>query len=167
VTEATGAIFDVHFRRRREGKTDYVKRLHHLKSRKTRLIVRRTNRFIIVAFAQYDPKGDHIIVSRTSKELKKMGFDGKCNVPSAYLTAYWCAKEAQKKNVKDAILDMGLHAATKGNVIFAALKGAVDGGIAIPMGNDIAPSDDRIKGKHLNETLQNQFDESKKKIDAS
>ncbi len=164
MSKATGATYDVHFRRRREGRTDYEKRLAHLKSRKTRLVVRKTNRYVVVAFAGFDVKGDHILTSKSSKSLSKIGFPGKCNTSSAYLTAFWCAKEAQKKGVKEAILDLGLHAPTKGNVLFAALKGAVDAGVQVPFEESILPSEDRIKGKHLGETAVKAFEECKQKL---
>ncbi len=167
MTQATKATFSVHFRRRRQGRTDYGKRLGQLKSRKTRMIVRKTNKFITVSFADFDNKGDKLIVTRSSRELKKVGFAGKCNTPSAYLAGYWCGKLALKKNVSEAILDIGLHPATKGSVLFAALKGAVDAGVKIPFQQDIVPSQERINGKHLGDAVAKTFEECKRKIDAS
>jgi large subunit ribosomal protein L18 len=167
VTQATGATFSVHFRRRRQGRTDYSKRLGHLKSHRTRMIARKTNKFITVAFADFDAKGDAIRVSQSSRELKKMGFAGKCNSPSAYLTGYWTAKQALKKGVKEAIFDIGMHPATKGSVLFAALKGAVDAGMKVPYEETIMPSQDRIQGKHLGEAMAKAFEDCKRKIDAS
>lgn len=149
MSKATGAIFSVHFRRRMEGRTDYQKRLAHLKSRKIRMIVRKTNKYVIVEFADFDLKGDKVIVSSTSKSLQKIGYPGKCNTPSAYLTGMLCAKLAMAKGVKEAILDIGLHPAVKGSVVFAAAKGAFDAGLPIPFSEDILPSKDRLEGKHL------------------
>jgi len=58
-------------RRRREGKTDYRKRLRLLKSRKTRIVVRNSLKNICVQFVGYDEVGDKILASAISKELIK------------------------------------------------------------------------------------------------
>lgn len=164
MAKAQGALYTVHFRRRRAGRTDYEKRLGHLKSGKTRMIVRKTNRNIIVEFAGFEKKGDKVVTSRTSKALKKLGFEGRCNTPSAYLTGMLCAKEAKKKGIQEAILDMGLHKATKGSVVFAAVKGAIDAGIKVPCDKEVIPSEARISGKHLSEEISKSFSECKAKI---
>ncbi|HLC48309.1 MAG TPA: 50S ribosomal protein L18 [Candidatus Norongarragalinales archaeon] len=164
MTKATGATFAVHFRRRREGRTDYNKRLAHLKSGKTRLIVRRTNRYVVVAFADFDLKGDKVLATRSSKSLLKMGYPGKCNTPSAYLTGLLCGKEALQKGVKEAVLDIGRHTATKGGLIFAAMKGAADAGVNVPFSDSILPGNDRIEGKHLKGDFAEKFQECKSKI---
>jgi large subunit ribosomal protein L18 len=164
MTKATGAIFAVHFRRRLAGRTDYEKRLSHLKSNKVRMIVRKTNKYVVVQFANFDFKGDVVLVSCTSKALLKLGYPGKCNTPSAYLTGMLCAKMAMAKGVKEAILDIGLHTATKGSLVFAALKGAIDAGIAIPHSDEILPSQDRIDGKHLKGESQSKIADCKTKI---
>lgn len=33
--------------------------------------------------------------------------------------------------------------------MFAAVKGALDGGLSIPVGEEVLPSDDRIRGEHI------------------
>lgn len=164
MSKATGPLYAVHFRRRREGKTDYAKRLALLKSERTRMIVRKTNKYVIVQFAQFDSKGDSIITSVTSKHLSKYGFTGKSNTPSAYLTGALAAKQAKEKGVKDFILDLGLQAPTKGNLLFAALKGAIDAGLQAPFDSAIVPSQDRIEGKHLKPEVQQAFATAKAKI---
>ncbi len=164
MANATGAVYAVHFRRRRDGRTDFNKRLALLKSGKIRLIVRKTNRYVIVQFAQFDLKGDRIIASCTSRMLQKFGYPGKCNTPSAYLSGLLCGKDALKKGVKEAVLDIGLHKSTKGNVIFAALKGAVDAGISIPFSEEVLPSPERMSGAHLKDGVAEKFQECRKKI---
>ncbi|MFH1199813.1 MAG: 50S ribosomal protein L18 [Candidatus Micrarchaeota archaeon] len=167
MTKATGAIYLVHFRRRREGRTDYAKRLALLKSGKARMVVRKTNKHVIVAFTESGPKGDMTITSLSSKALSKSGFAGKCNTPSAYLTAMQCAKDAAKKGVTEAILDIGLHKGTKGSLVFAAVKGAQDAGIKIPMQEGTAPSMERIEGRHLADGTAAAFAAARDKIKAS
>ncbi len=137
------------FRRRREKKTDYQKRLSLLKSEKTRLVVRKTLKNYLVEFVDYTPKGDKVIAAANSMELKKFGWTMPTgNTPAAYLTGLLCAVKAKGK-VKEAILDMGLHDSTKGSTIYAALKGVVDGGVNVPHSPAILPSADRISGKHI------------------
>ena len=144
MSKATGPLYRVHFRRRREGRTDYAKRLGLLKSRIPRMVIRKTNRFIIVQCVSFDIKGDKTLCSVTSKKMK-----GNSNTPSAYAVGKELAKLAIAKGVKKMVADIGLHTATRGSVVFAALKGAHDGGIEITFAEEKAPAEDRIHGKHI------------------
>lgn len=154
------------FRRRREGKTDYRKRLALLKSGKTRVVVRKSNKNLMVQFADYHPEGDKIITSATATALKKYGWGySLSNVPSAYLTGLLAGKKALKKGINEGILDIGLYSPRKGSRIFAALKGVVDAGIDIPYGEEILPSEERIYGKHINDRIAEKVEEIKNKIE--
>ncbi|MCK4555844.1 MAG: 50S ribosomal protein L18, partial [Candidatus Aenigmarchaeota archaeon] len=62
------------FRRRKEGKTDYKKRLKLLSSGKPRLVVRVTGRNVIVQIIEYVLEGDKTQVSAVSSELKGFGW---------------------------------------------------------------------------------------------
>jgi large subunit ribosomal protein L18 len=152
----------VHFRRRREGITDYATRLALLKSGKPRMVVRKTNRYVCVQFVDFAEKGDRAITTATSKALSKYGFDGKCNSPSAFLTGMLAAKRAQAKGVKEFVLDMGLQTASKGNVVFSALQGAIAAGLKSNFGKEKMPSPARSSGEHLG--LKQKFEEAKNKI---
>ena len=66
---AHGPRYRVPFRRRREGKTNYHKRLALLKSGKPRLVVRKTLNHHVAQIVLYDPKGDRTIVSAHTREL--------------------------------------------------------------------------------------------------
>lgn len=149
MTKATGPLFQVHFRRRREGRTDYQKRLSLLKSGKPRLVVRKTNRYVIVQLVEFLPQGDHVIASATSKDLQQFNFTGKCNTPSAYLTGLLVGTRAKAKGVKDFVLDIGLHSPTQGSLVFAGLKGAVDAGLSAPHSAERFPDETRVHGEHL------------------
>ena len=154
------------FRRRKEGKTNYRKRLALLKSKKPRVIVRKSNKIIRIQFALYEPHGDKVVVSSLSSELKKYGWDHSfSNTPSAYLAGYIAGKRALKKGIKEGVLDIGLHTPRKGARIFAALKGVVDAGVDVPYGEEIVPSEDRLYGKHIDENLAEKVEEVKKKIE--
>ena len=53
------------------------------------------------------------------------------------------------KKHKEGVLDIGLYSSKKGARIYAALKGCVDAGLAIPHGEQVLPSQDRLRGEHI------------------
>ena len=135
----------VPFRRRREGRTNYKKRLKLLQSRKPRLVVRRKHNQIICQVIEYGEDGDKVVASASSLELKKFGWKAHGgNVPAAYLTGLLCGKRALEKGVNEAILDAGL---SFGESTFAAAKGFVDAGVNLPLGKEI--QERRIQGYHI------------------
>ena len=154
----------IQFKRRREEKTNYRKRIALLKSDKTRLVIRRSLSNITVQFVNFIPSGDQTVACATSTELKKLGWTRTGNIPASYLTGLLAGKKARDKKVEEAILDMGLHISTKGSRIYAALKGVLDSGIKVPHSEEILPPEDRIKGKHISKDLEKQFDDVKNKI---
>ena len=181
--------FQVKFRRRRIGKTDYYQRKRLILQRKNkyntakwRFVVRRTNQRIICQVVWSTIQGDKVKSSADSFELKKWGVTaGLTNYASAYATGLLCARRllalldkenegkesyknlsttfdlktdpgedvdlkelCEKKNIEKrpftCYLDLGLARATKGNRVFAAMKGAIDGGVNIPHSDSIFPS---------------------------
>ncbi len=147
---ARSGRYKVKFRRRREGKTDYRKRLALLKGGKPRMVVRKTNRYIIVQFVEFKPEGDRVLAYAFSKELSKYGwpYSGK-SLPAAYLTGYLAAKRALDAGINEAILDIGRYTSTKGSRLYAALKGAVDAGLQVPHSEEVLPEEERIRGEHI------------------
>jgi len=140
----------ISYRRKREGKTNYKKRLKFLLSNKPRLVVRPSLKNIVVQIIEYHPKGDQTIISAHSRELEKFDWKfSKGNIPAAYLTGFLLGKKAAKKKIKESILDLGLHTSTKGSRIFACLKGVVDAGIKVPVSEEILPSKERVSGQHI------------------
>ncbi len=102
--------YKVKFRRRREGKTNYYRRREMIKSGLPRLVVRRTNRYIIAQVVVPRVMGDEVIVSATSKELPGFGWKGGLkDTPSAYLVGLIIGYKALLKGIKKVILDIGLH----------------------------------------------------------
>ncbi len=147
---ATGPRYKVPMRRRREGKTDYRKRLKLLLSKKPRLVVRITNKRVIAQIVEYSPDGDRIIVGVDSSMLTEFGWKGDLNnTPAAYLTGLLVGKKALEKGIEEAILDIGLHTPVKGSRVFAALRGAVEAGLNVPHDEEILPDDSRIRGEHI------------------
>lgn len=153
------------FKRRREGRTDYKKRLKLLSSDKPRLVVRRSLNYITAQVIKFDKKGDAVLAGVTSKELKKFNWKLACdNLPASYLTGLLIGKISQKNKINEAILDSGLYPSTKGSRIYAVVKGATDSGLKIPIDESILPSEERIKGKHISEAVEKEFEAVKKRI---
>ena len=155
------------FKRRRLGKTDYQKRLKLLLSKKPRFVVRRSLRYIIAQIVEFDKKGDKTILSANSRQLKKLGWSFPCdNLPAAYLTGLALGKQATKNKITEVVLDSGLYSSTKGNRIYAAVKGALDAGLKVPCSEEILPTEDRFSGKHIQKfkDLHTTFQHLKKKI---
>lgn len=161
-----GPGYSVPFRRRREFKTDYRHRLKLLSSTLPRAIVRKSLKQVAVQIAEYDPRGDKIMVSAFSKELKNYGWDKSTSTtPAAYLVGYLAAKKALAKGVSKAVLDIGLNNPSKGCKIFGALKGMLDGGLNIPHNPKILPPEERIKGSHLGDDVVEKFEAVKSKLE--
>src|SRR5882672_1884813 len=104
---AHGPLYRVPFRRRREGKTDYRRRLGLLKSGEHRVVVRSSNRNIVVQFVSYDEKGDVVAAQAEAREIVKMGYAAAgSNTPSAYLTGRLAATRAKEAGVTSGVLDL-------------------------------------------------------------
>ncbi|BFI73340.1 50S ribosomal protein L18 [Nanoarchaeota archaeon] len=148
---AHGPTYVVKYRRRRENKTDYRKRLKLLKSGKPRLVVRRFLNNIQAQIIEYNEKGDKTLLTIHSKVLeKKYGWKGhRGNLPTAYLVGLLIGLEAKKKGINEVILDIGRYSSTKGNSLYAVLKGVIDAGLNIPYNEEILPDENRIKGEHI------------------
>lgn len=143
--------YRVPLKRRRKGLTNYYKRVKLIISGKPRLVVRKTIKHIIAQIAIAKPQGDIIIASAHSKELvKKFKWYGNTNnTPAGYLVGLIIGYKALQKGIKEAILDIGLHRAVKGAIVFAVAKGAMDAGLYIPCSESVIPSEDRIRGEHI------------------
>ncbi len=150
ITMKASPTYAVPYRRKRIGKTDYKTRLRLLKSGETRLVIRRSLKNIWLQVIEFSPAGDKILVTAHSRELKKLGWKGALNnLPAAYLCGMLLAKKAKAKKISKAMLDIGLSVSVKGAVWYAALKGVVDSGLAVPHAKEILPEDKRIKGEHI------------------
>ena len=155
----------VNFKRKRLGKTNYKKRLKVLLAKRPRLVVRKSLNNILAQIVEYDEKGDRVVLSAHSAELKKYGWNGNNgNLPAAYLVGLLIGNKAKKKGINKLVLDIGLQTSVKGSRIYSLVKGCVDNGLSIPCSNEVLPSEDRVKGKHINKFDVNKFDEIKNKI---
>lgn len=144
--------FQVKWRRRREGKTNYYKRKRLLiqdkqkyNNAKYRLVVRISNKNTLCQLIYSRLEGDFILSSSYSNKLCKIGLaSGNNNFSTSYINGLYLSKKFflenfsfsknknKMKNNFNVILDTGLARITTGNKIFAAMKGSVDGGFTIP-----------------------------------
>jgi large subunit ribosomal protein L18 len=138
------------WRRRREGKTNYVRRKKALLSRKPLLSVFISNKNIYAQMIKPEINGDKVLVHANSVQLYKMGWPySRKNVPAAYLIGLMLGKRAKKAGIEEAILYTGVKGFIPGSRIAAVVKGALDMGVRIPFDDEALPSEERIKGEHI------------------
>ena len=147
---AKGPQYNVAFRRRRTGRTNYKKRRRLVISGIPRLVIRPTNKHLTAQLIEATPEGDRVLISAHSSELKKFGWLAPCgSLPAAYLTGLLMGRRAKAKGIESGILDIGLHFRGAGTRIFAAAKGAADGGLTVPHEEKTWPSPERLHGEHI------------------
>lgn len=153
--------------RRLEGRTNYTKRKRLLEAKKPRIVIRKTNRYIIIQYAESKLAQDSIKSSLTSKELVEYGWpEAKSgslkSLGAAYLTglAFGNKLKAAGLDKKEAIPDTGLIRSTSGSRVYAALKGLIDAGVKINCSKEVFPDEKRIKSESLKEF----FDKVKENI---
>ncbi len=155
-------------RRRREGKTDYKARLGLLKSGLPRVVVRKTNRYIIVQYIKSKEAQDHVIITVSSKELLKSGWPQERkgslkSLPACYFTGLLLGRKIKDKEKKArAILDTGLNRNVKKSRIYAVLKGLAESGIGFSYKEETFPEEKRLKGEHMKEKID--FEKIKENI---
>ena len=159
------STYETPFKRRINSKTNYKKRLALLRSNLPRLVVRKSNKKVLVQIIEYNVSGDKTIVSADSRELKKFGWTlNTRNTPSAYLAGLLCGLKAKEKKIVEVVLDIGLNSSVHGSVVFSVLKGAIDAGLKSKSSDVVFPVDERIKGKHLGEETVKQFEKVKAEL---
>jgi large subunit ribosomal protein L18 len=145
VSEATGPVYKVAFRRRRSNITNYAKRLALVKGTAPRMVVRKSTTGVLVQFLEFSANGDKVVASVHSPSLSQFGWAPRCNSPTAYLCGMLAGKLAAKKGAKEFNLDIGMYTPSKGSLLFAALRGAVDAGLKTNYTEEMI-TDDRITG---------------------
>jgi len=157
-------------RRRLEKKTDYGKRIKLLKSGLPRVVVRRTNRYIIAQYVTSKEAKDRIEFGVSSSALMKYGWPEKFKnslktISASYLTGLLFGKMISEKKGQKPIVDFGMIRAIRKNRLFAFLKGLKDSGIEVQCDEEYFPNEERIKGKHLKEDFSKEFDTIKNNIE--
>ena len=166
---------------------------------KYRLVVRITNSKVIAQIVYATYEGDRVISQADSRELSRWGLGtGFTSYSAAYATGLLLARRAlttlnmgemykgteaidgndydvaahadESRRPFTAVLDIGLRRPTAGNRVFAAMKGACDGGLNVPHSTkkfpgfsqsekdkkgtyDSAAHKDRIFGVHIDEYM--------------
>jgi large subunit ribosomal protein L18 len=155
-------------RRRKENKTDYLKRLKLLKGETPRIVFRKTNRYIISEYTVSKEAQDRVVLGMDSRKLNEYGWPKTAqgslkSITASYLTGYLTGKTILKQKLEEPILDAGMNRMIHKNKIYAFLKGLIDSGIKINCKKEFFPEEERIKGQHMKGKIP--FDEIKSKID--
>lgn len=159
------------FKRRRQGKTNYLRRKKLLRGELPRIVFRRTNKYIIAQYITSKEAKDKIEIGVTSKDLKKYGwpkeFEGSLrSITASYLTGILIGSRVIKEKKKTPIFDFGMISSIHKTRAFAFLKGVIDSGLKIShKKEDIFPSEDRIEGKHLKKDFSDWYNKIKLNIE--
>ncbi len=149
-------------KRRREGITDYRARKRAITSLRPLLVVRISNKNVSSQFVKPTVKGDVVLSSAHSKELSKLGWKGSPkSTPACYLLGLLAGKKALSSGVKEAVVYNGLVPFIRGSRIAAFLKGVIDAGVSVPVGEEAFPSDERLTGKTIAEYATRLYSEDK------
>jgi large subunit ribosomal protein L18 len=140
------------FRRRREGKTNYRRRRKAVLSKRPLLYVFVSDKNTSIQVISPRVAGDRVLVSANSRELAEYGWkSSRRSIPGAYLTGLLLGAKAREAGLKDAILYTNVRAYHSGGRTAAAVKGIVDAGFKLPVGEESLPEEARISGKHVAE----------------
>ena len=156
-------------KRRREGKTDYLKRMGLLKSGLPRLAFRKTNKYLLSQYILSHEAKDKIVVGINSKSLLKYGWPKEAlgslkSISAAYFLGMVTGRKIIKKNLETPILDFGLYRTLHKTKLYAFVKGIADAGVKIKYDKKTFPEEDRIK---MAKTKKISFEEIKSKINKS
>ena len=153
--------------RRLKAKTDYKSRLSLLKSGKPRLVVRKTNRYVIVQLVESNIAQDRVLLTVTSKSLISKGWPSEKSgslksMAACYLTGLAFGKLALSKiKNNEIVLDIGMQRNIQKSRIYAVLGGVVDAGLKIPHNQEALPSLESIQ---KNKNITGIFDKLKDKM---
>ena len=148
-------------KRKRQGKTDYKKRLELLKSGAARLVIRASNKKIMSQVVEYNKGGDKVITSASTGELKEFGWTGATrNIPAGYLLGSLIAKKSKEKKITKVVVDIGRRTPVKKGVVFAVVKGAKDAGLEITADEKAFPDETRIRGEHIQKNTKTTYTKS-------
>jgi len=157
-------------KRKKENKTDYLKRIKLLKGRSPRIVFRKTNRYIIAQYVKSKEAQDKVEAGVTSKSLIKYGWPKELkgslkSIPASYFTGLLIGKKILRKKLEKPVADFGMIRVLHKNRAFSFLKGLKDSGVKVECKEEFFPTEDKIKGKHLKKDFSKIFEEIKFKIE--
>ena len=130
-------------------------------------MLRRSNKNVSIQFTEFGMEGDKILATASTKDLRAMGWEHSCSsIPAAYLAGYLAGKRAIAEGIEYAVLDLGMQNPRAGGVLFAAVAGMCDAGVEIPHGEDVYPSEERLRGAHIGDGIEGAVDGMKEKMEA-
>merc|ERR1711939_515607 len=144
--------YQVKYKRRRSGKTDYAARKKLIAQAKNkynapkyRLVVRFTKKDIICQIITSEISGDKVFAAAYAHELPRYGvthalsklqiadmFPGVEEADGEYKLTEAADVDGEERRPFKCFLDVGLTRTSTGARVFGAMKGASDGGIYIP-----------------------------------
>lgn len=153
-------------RRRKEFRTNYLKRIKLLKSGLPRIVFRKTNRYLIAQYVVSKEAQDNIKLGINSKQLLNYGWPKELkgslkSIPAAYFLGLLIGKKIVKEKLETPILDFGLQRVLHKTKIHGFIKGLVDSGLKIKHKEENFPNEEKIKGKYIKDIP---FEEIKSKI---
>jgi large subunit ribosomal protein L18 len=160
----------IQFRRRRENKTDYLKREKLLRGHIPRLVFRKSNKYIQVQYINSQEAQDKIVFTLTTKLLLDKSwpkeFSGSLkSIPASYLIGYYAGKKIQKEKLASPIIDTGMYKTLHKTKVFAFINGVLDSGIKISCKKEAFPSKEKIEGKNLKQDFSSNFSKIKQELD--
>lgn len=139
-------------RRRRQGKTDYRRRLKVVSGKLPFASVTISGKNVTLQIIEARLKGDLTRVSTHSRELRKLGWKGSMkSLPSSYLVGLVGGNKAQQAGVKKVIVRPQIRGFVRGSRFAAVVKGIRDSGVEVPFSEEGFPSEERLKGIHIAE----------------
>ena len=143
--------------RRLQARTDYKARFNFLKSGKPRLVIRKTNKFLIAQLVTSVNAQDKVVASVISKDLLAKGWPkdkagSLKSLPAGYLTGFMLAKRVAAKH-PDVIVDFGMQRNIHKSRLYAVVLGAVEGGLKLAHSVDVLPTEE-VKAHPLASTLK-------------
>jgi len=155
-------------RRRRQGVTDYRARKRAITSQRPLLVVRISNKNVSSQFVKPTTKGDVVLSAASSKELQKLGWHGSAkSTPACYLLGLLAGKKALAAGVKEAVAYNGLVPFIRGSRTAALLKGVIEAGVSVPVGEEAFPNEERLTGKSIADYASKLASEDKEAYDRS
>jgi large subunit ribosomal protein L18 len=132
--------------------TDYRARKRAITSQRPLLVVRISNKNVSCQFVRPAVNGDVVLSAAHSKELAKLGWHGSSkSTPACYLLGLHAGKKALEAGVNEAVVYNGVVPFIRGSRIAALLKGVLDAGVSVPVGEEAFPTEERISGKPIAE----------------